>query len=148
MPDKRCTGEHGANVAAMMLGMQNSDVDMCMFYDARLQGSVYAGLFHPLTLTPTQAYYALVAFNELYKLGNQVSLEIKADTKMLYAIAATDGERNAIVISNVSGKAQELDIEGVDLSHARYHVIDDQRLLSWSPEVKTVNDNTVVLIEY
>ena len=145
-PDKRCTGEHGANVEAMMLGMQNSDVDMCMFYDARLQGSVYAGLFHPMTLTPAQAYYSLVAFNELYKLGKQT--ELSCDTKNLFAVSATDGEKNALVIANISGASQELNIEGVDLSNARYHVIDDQRLLSWSPEIKIINNNTVVLIEY
>ena len=147
-PDKRCTGEHGANVAAMMLGMQDTDVDMCMFYDARMQGSVYAGLFHPMTATPTQAYYALVAFDHLYKLGKQVEVNMEADTKLLFAVAATNGEKNAIVISNISGRPQELNVEGVDLSDARYHVIDDQRLLSWSPEVKTINNNTVVLIEY
>ena len=145
-PDTRCTGSHGANVAAMMLGMQNTDVDMCMFYDARLQGSVYAGLFHPMTLTPTQAYYALVAFNELYKLGEQTALE--CGEKGLYAVSATNGERNAVVVSNISGKPQELIFEGIDLSNARYHVIDDQRLLSWSPEVKTLNNNSVLLIEY
>jgi hypothetical protein len=145
-PDTRCTGSHGANVEAMMLGMQNTDVDMCMFYDARLQGSVYAGLFHPMTSTPTQAYYALVAFNELYKLGKQTALS--CDTDGLYAVSATDGVKNAIVISNISGRPQELNIEGVDLSDARYHVIDDQRLLSWSPEVNVINNDTVVLIEY
>ena len=147
-PDSRCTGSHGAEVAAMMLGMQNTDVDMCMFYDARLQGSVYAGLFNPMTLTPAQAYYAVVAFNELYKLGSQSTLEIDADTENLYAVAATNGKRNAIVISNVSGGPQELNVEGVDLSEAKYHVIDDQRLLSWSPAINVLPNNTVVLIEY
>ena len=101
-----------------------------------------------MTATPTQAYYALVAFDHLYKLGKQVEVNMEADTKLLFAVAATNGEKNAIVISNISGRPQELNVEGVDLSDARYHVIDDQRLLSWSPEVKTINNNTVVLIEY
>lgn len=147
-PDSRCTGEHGAHVAAMMLGMQNTDVDMCMFYDARLQGSVYAGLFHPMTLTPTQAYYSLVAFNELYRLGNQASLEVEADTKDLYAVAATNGKKNAVLIANISGAPQELNIDGVGLLEAKYHVIDNERLLSWSPAIKVLPNNTVVLIEY
>ena len=39
-------------------------------------------------------------------------------------------------------------IEGVDLSKAKYHVIDQERLLSWSPAVKSLAPNDVVLLEW
>ena len=52
------------------------------------------------------------------------------------------------MISNLSGTTQELNIEGVDLSKAKYHVIDQERLLSWSPAVRKLAPNDVVLVEW
>ena len=142
----RGTAYHSAEVAAIMLGMQNIGMDMLCFYDARMQGSIYAGFFNPITFKPWHAYYAAAAFGELYALGEQV--ELTSDTEGIHAVCATNGKRNAMLISNVSGKAQELNICGADLSDARYSVIDQDRLLSWSPAVKTIGNNTVVLIEW
>ena len=147
-PTNRGKGEHAADVAAIMLGGQNVGVDQLVFYDARLGGSIYAGFFNPATYptTPCQAYYAFAAFACLYKLGTQVALE--GEEKGVYAVAASNGKKSAIVISNVSGKSQTLEIEGVDLEDARWSIIDDQRLLSWTPELKTIPNNSVVLIEF
>ena len=88
----------------------------------------------------------MVAFNHLYKLGTQVQL--KCDTDKLYAVAAANGKKNALVISNLTGETQSLNIEGVDLSDARFSVIDDNRLLSWSPAVSEIQNNEVYLIEF
>jgi hypothetical protein len=52
------------------------------------------------------------------------------------------------MISNISGKEQTLEIEGADLTDARWYVLDQQRLLSWSPAVKTIENNAVVLVEF
>ncbi|MBE6596774.1 MAG: hypothetical protein E7641_03790 [Ruminococcaceae bacterium] len=142
----RGTGLHAAEVTAVMLAMQCGYTDMLMFYDSRLMGTSYAGLFDPLTCKPFHGYYAMVAFNTLYSLGEQVALE--CDTEGLYAVAASDGDRHALLISNVSGERVDLDILGVDLSGARWHVIDDKRLLSWSPAVKKIENNSVVLVEF
>ena len=38
-------------------------------------------------------------------------------------------------------------IEGVDLAAARYHVIDQERLLSWSAAADKIENNQVLLIE-
>jgi hypothetical protein len=53
-----------------------------------------------------------------------------------------------MLISNLTKKKQTLEIEGVDLTGARYHVIDQERLLSWSPAVKEIANNMVLLIEW
>ena len=82
----------------------------------------------------------------LYQLGNQVQTD--CDTEDLYVLCATDGAYNAMVISNLTGKAQPLTIEGADLSKAKYHVIDQERLLSWSPAVTEIGKNMVLLIEW
>ena len=53
-----------------------------------------------------------------------------------------------MVISNITGETQPLNIEGVDLKEARFSVIDDTRLLSWSPAVSEIQNNEVYLIEF
>jgi hypothetical protein len=143
--DTRGSALHSASVAATMLGMQHAPLDVLVFYDARLPGGVYAGLFDPMDYRPWHAYYSLMAFNELYKLGTE--LETETDTPGVYAVTATDGKRMTMVVSNVSGSDVALDIKGLDLSGARYHVIDQKRLLSLSPAVKNIENNAVVMIE-
>ena len=141
----RGTAQHSAEVMAMMLGMQNAPVDILTFYDARLGAYTYNGLFNPMTSLPWHAYYSLAAFHHLYTLENQVALQ--CDTEEVYALAATKDGKTVIVIANISGKTVPLDIEGISLAGARYSVIDQPRLLSWSPAVKELAHNTVLMIE-
>jgi len=144
--DEYGTAHHSAEVAAMMLAMQHGHTDAMMIYDMRNNTVPYATLFDVCTKKPIHAYYAMVAFNTLYKLGNQV--ELTCDEELLYTVAASDGTHHAIMISNLTGQTQELNIQGADLQNARYHVIDQERLLSWSPAVKKLENNAVLLIEF
>lgn len=82
----------------------------------------------------------------LYELGTQV--KHTCDTEGIYAVCASDGKKAALLISNISGEAHELAIEGVDLSNARYYVIDDTRLLSWAHNMDVIENDMVVLIEF
>ena len=140
------TGHHAAEIAAMMIAMQNGHPAVCCIYDMRTANAPYCPLFNPITHKPIQGYYSMVAFNTLYRLGTQV--ESVCDTDELYTLVASDGKSHAMMISNLTGRKQELNIMGVDLSCARYHVIDQERLLSWSPAVKEVENNQVLLIEW
>lgn len=140
------TAHHSAEVAAMLLAMQNGYVDLCCIYDMRTTNAPYCPLFDIRTHKPIHAYYSMVAFNALYRLGTQV--EAVCDNERLYTVAASDGTHHALMISNLSGTTQELNIEGVDLSQAKYHVIDQERLLSWSPAVSSIENNTVLLVEW
>ena len=146
MHTERGTGHHAAEVTAAMLAIQNGYTDMMMIYDARMQGSDYCALFDPMKHKPFHAYYALAAFNKLYEIGTQVSLE--CDTEELYAVAAYDGKNGAILISNLTDKTQSLEIDGIDLSGTRWSLIDDSRLLSWSPRLSSIEKNSVILIEF
>ncbi|MBQ9070375.1 MAG: hypothetical protein IJY23_03400 [Clostridia bacterium] len=144
--EKLGTGHHSAEIAAMMIAMQNGHPVVCCIYDMRTANAPYCPLFNPITHKPIHGYYSMVAFNTLYRLGTQV--ESVCDTDALYTLVASDGESHAMLISNLTGKKQELNITGVDLSCARYHVIDQERLLSWSPAVKEIENNQVFLIEW
>lgn len=140
------TAHHSAEVASMMLAMQNKDVVQLMcIYDMRPFGT-YAAIFDGMKERPTYSYYSFAAFNALYKLGNQVKLE--SDTDGIYAVAATDGKRKAIMISNISGETQNLEIEGAEIKDARYYVLADDRMLSWAADAKQIENNAVVLIEF
>jgi hypothetical protein len=88
----------------------------------------------------------MVAFNQLYKLGTQV--ETVCDNKRMYAVAASNGKHYALMLSNLTGDKQELSISGIDTEKARYYVIDQDRLLSWAPNANTIDNNTVMLIEW
>ena len=70
--------------------------------------SCYAGLFNPLNSQPLATYYGFHSFGEMYKkLKNQVKCEVEGEN--LYAVAATDGVRQAVLISNPKKGAQEIE---------------------------------------
>ena len=140
------TAHHSAEVAAMMLALQHGHADICCIYDMKTSHAPYCPLFHPITHKPIHGYYAMVAFNALYKLGTQVKTE--CDNPRLYAVGASDGEHHALMLANLTGEKQTLTLEGADLSRARYYVLDEERLLSWAPNAKEIDKNTVLLIEW
>lgn len=140
------TGHHAAELAAMMISMQKGNPAVCCIYDMRTANAPYCPLFNPITHKPVQGYYSLVAFNTLYRLGTQVA--VSTDHEKLYALAASDGTRHALLLSNLTDETQTLDFSGIDLSRARFHAIDNERLLSWSPAVSVIEKNTVLLIEW
>ena len=111
-PQFRGKACHAANTAMMILAMQNSPVDIGMFYDGRCGTSIYGGLFNPMTLQPLKAYWAFIAFNELYRRKNQV--EAVSDKKEIPVVAAMDEDGGAVMISNYTGEAVplELDLSG------------------------------------
>jgi hypothetical protein len=52
------------------------------------------------------------------------------------------------MIANCTEKAQELSLEGVDLSDARIYMIDQRHLLSMAFDADRIANNTVLLIEW
>lgn len=140
------TAHHSAEVAAMMLALQHGHADICCIYDMRTVNAPYCPLFDICTHKPIHGYYALAAFNRLYQLGDQV--ETVCDHDRLYAVAASNGIRHALMVSNLTGEKQELKLDGVDLSDARFYVLDQERLLSWAPQAEVLNPNDVYLIEW
>lgn len=108
----RGTAHHAAVTCGMMLAFQNTPLDSAMFYDARFGTSVYGSMFNPLTAEPFPTYYAFKAFNELYRLGEQVEVEI--DGEGVYALAAKGNGKACILLANpaVEDVAIMLNAEG------------------------------------
>lgn len=140
------TAHHSAEIAAMMIALQNTCVDVCCIYDMRNFTAYYCPMFNPITQKPIHGYYSMVAFNHLYQLGSQV--EAICDTEDLYVLSASNGKKNALLISNLTGKPHKLEITGADLSDAHVYILDQERLLSWAAHADMIDNNTVALIEW
>ena len=139
----RSTPLAASRALAMMLGMQKTRVDMLMYYDARIGASQYGGMFNPDTYAPYLTYYAFMAFNELYKLKNEVFTE--SDDKDVYVGGASGGKRKCLLIANTSEEDKVIDLElrGVDPSDCEIVMLSD--VYSYSPTGKTLKDNKLQL---
>ena len=92
-----------ARCAAMMCAMQRTRTDILCYYDARVGTSIYGGVFNPLTLEPFPLYYAFVAFNELYKLGEMATCS-HANSDGIYILAAASDAHKAVLVANESDR--------------------------------------------
>ena len=92
-------GLKGASfVTAVFCEMQtNSDVDMLMYYDARVE-KIWNGLFSSDTLLPLKGYYSFKAFDALYQMGTAVPLT-HADGEV-FALAAKSADGAAVLLTN------------------------------------------------
>lgn len=119
------TSYASAAAAAMLCAMQNTPTDILCYYDTRLTSGLYCGFFDPIHAVPVCTYYSFVAFGELYKLGKQAACA--CDAPDVYALAATDGEKKAVLISNHSDTAKNLEL-GLDDSFDVY-ILDQYQFL-------------------
>ncbi|MBO5051825.1 MAG: hypothetical protein J6D31_06470 [Clostridia bacterium] len=97
-------GQKGASytTACMCVG-QASSLGMLMYYDAR--PSAYNGLFDTDTLRILHGYYPFKMFGSLYRLG--ASAAISALPKGLYAAAATNGQKHALLLTRFDDAAAQ-----------------------------------------
>jgi hypothetical protein len=138
-----------AAAAAMMLAMQlEGGTHMLCYYDTRLQASTYGGFFAPLTYEPVSTYYAFAAFGRLYALGTQAQAQVTGAEGEFYALAATNGVKNALMLVNRTGEKQQLQLCGVDMEAAQIHKIDGKHLLSLAFDAEEIANDTVLLIEW
>ena len=110
------TSYASAAVAAMMCAMHDSHTDMLCYYDTRLEASAYGGFFAPLTYEPVCTYYSFYAFGELYALGMRA--ECRLEGEKMYALAACDGEKKAMLVVNFSEQSRKVEVnvgEGYDV---------------------------------
>jgi len=93
---------------AVMCRSQKSPIDMLMYYDAR--PTTFNGMFHPeISSVCLKGYYPFKAFNELYKLGD----EVKSETvQNFYTCAARkDDEAAIMVVRYADSDSPELELK-------------------------------------
>ena len=120
------TAEQASEIAAMLVGMQNSELDAACIYDARCGTGMFSPLFNPLTYEPHKAYYAFTAFNELRKLGTAVKV-VQDERAGLWSAAACRGDDAALLIVNASSVAIPLEVSVVGFRPLLCRLTDDER---------------------
>lgn len=96
-----------SNILANMITMQNTSLDMLMYYDGRPTSS-YCGLWS-YERGILKGYYAFLYFNGVYKLKNQVSAQ--SDDEGVLTIAAADYENDAIVLCNTTDEEKQVEVK-------------------------------------
>ena len=116
--------EASAKTLAFMLMMQNTSTDVMCFYDGGLGYSPYRALINPDNGTPYRTYYALMSFNSLYTLKDQVYTE--SDDKNLFVGCARKGRRFCAVMSNPTDEDVEvkLTLSGIPQGLCEIHRLD------------------------
>ncbi len=142
--DTMGTSAAAAHTAAMMCALQDTKLNVLMFYDARLTSSLYCGMFDPRWRKPFPTYDAFLAFGELYALGAQA--EVKGIGDNLFATAASDGKSKAILLVNI-GEAKEISLN-LSGKYFAYAVTDDTRMkpVQIDPAAFTIEKETFVFL--
>lgn len=115
-----------AFIAASMTAAQQSELDMFMYYDAR--PCDYNGLFDGC-FDLRKGYYSFRTFNELYKLKTETATT--TDDDALYALAASDGDKQAVMLTyfddNDDALSREvcLSLKGIaGLTDVKFYLLD------------------------
>ena len=135
-----------ANVMAMMLEMQHKPTDMLMYYDAKyVSVSAYGGFYDLATFEPSCVYYAFKAFGELYALENEA--ECNCDKNGVYALAAENGEKKSIILSNLK---EDVEITANLSDGFNVYIIDKDNFITktdFNPNKFVLKENTIVVIK-
>lgn len=98
-----------AFVSAMHTMMQKSALSKSMYYDAEISRMSFCGLFNEYDSSVEKPYFQFLAFGHLYELGTEV--QVSEDKDGIYTLAATDGSRSGIIVTNYHGEDCECDLE-------------------------------------
>ena len=126
----RLSHKSAAFIAASMIEFDAADVDVGMFYDARIHGM--NPIFNDLTGRPLRGYYPFIAWRNLLRLGTRVKTTSDF-TNGVWTVAAkgTDGRIGALVVrySDDDGEYYPKRVtlrlaSGASLADASFHMTD------------------------
>ena len=95
---------------------------------------------------PCCTYYSFIAFNALYALGNQA--ECVCEKEGVYAVAATNGKKKAVLIVNTTGENMTVDTK-LDKGFTVY-LLDEEHFLAptdCNANSFALNSNQVMLLK-
>lgn len=131
-----------AKTLAFMLMMQQTSTDVMCFYDGGLGFSDYGCLINPDLGTPYRNYYAFMMFNTLYSLQNAVKC---SGDDGIFAGAAVNGGKAAIVLANTKDEAIEVGLEILDFPTEEVQIlrIDEENRYTLTGETLSTNSITL-----
>lgn len=107
-----------SNILSNMITLQDSSLDMLMYYDGR-PTSTWCGLWS-YERGILKGYYAFLYFNGVYKCKNQVQAE--SDDKDLFVLASADYEKGAIAIANASDEDKKIELSAENLIGKKWKI--------------------------
>ncbi|MBR6371564.1 MAG: hypothetical protein IKS20_00135 [Victivallales bacterium] len=138
--DELDSPQQASHIAASLLIMQDSPLNDAELYDGRCGMGAYSPLFNPITHQPRRGYYALKAFNELYKRGK--ALKVTGLPKGVYGVGAKGKKDIALMLSNCSGKAQKIGLDNIKSCL----LLDATHNLEEVPVPDVIEDNAVMVL--
>ena len=108
---------------------------------------VVCGFFDTMLGLPVSTYYAFQAYGEMYALGQRV--EASCELEDVYTMAATDGEKKIVIVSNYSHDTHKNLELNLDDSFSVY-LIDENRYMMkthWNPSKFQLRTNQIAVIK-
>lgn len=146
------TGKAAAGAAAMMCALQKTSVSLLAYYQSGIGVSSYNGMFNPQTCKPYPLYYSFDAFNELFRLKNELASSI--DDERVKICAAASSENGAILLANEYDEDFEINVELLNnpFNKAEIFVIDSTHLLEKTAVFKDLSSlvlkaNSCILVK-
>jgi hypothetical protein len=114
-----------ADVLSMMIAMQSTSTDMCMYYNA-WEHSTYCGIFNPVDHGVFKTYYSFFIFGQLFAMKNQCYSRVSGEK--IFAMAAKGEGKMAFAIVNDSENEQtvELSVKGAALEDGKVMATDSE----------------------
>jgi len=125
--------------AAFMIAMQKEGMDFSTYYDAQ-KCVPWGGLIDHATFAALKPLYSFAAFSDLYALKKEASA--KTAGRDLYALAAANNEKKALLISFTAERKTELTVETGISEEKKVYLLDKKNDLT---EILTVADPTFTL---
>ena len=145
-------------IAGTMAVGQDSRLTMMMYYDARPCG--WNGMFDTTFLTPLKGYYPFYMYNQLYRMGTEVTAETDDDTLYVTAAKTADtakGEGKAGFMAtyytdNDTAPAKEvtLSLSGLTAGDkcVSYYLLDEQNDMTLYRTERVTADNFTVTLNF
>ena len=144
----RGTLRDASNILSNMIALHSTPTDMMLYYDFRYWSS-YCGAVNPLNMQPFKAYYSFYSFGQLYALGKCV--ECSCDADEVYALAATDGEKKALLIVNHRNEDVTVNVSAsCSFEGAKIFAVDEDHdftEIEGDPSALTLPANAIAYIE-
>lgn len=111
----------------VMCRLQHTDdVDVACYYDAQ-PDQAYGGLFIRHTADPSRTYYAVKAFGQIRRLGNEAKTE--TDTN-LTTLASTDGTNSRLIVVNFNKDKEQVKLSFPGAKRISLYLLDNCHDLS------------------
>ncbi len=131
---------HGAAFdAAFMIQMHRARMDFSTYFDCQ-KNVPWGGLVHPGWIYAHKPLYAFLAFSRLYRIG--MAADVHTSGRNIYALAASDGERRALMFSVYQAKKDRVEVSTGLTCMKKIYLLDEDHDLE---EIMTTSDESFTL---